>query len=162
MYKNTKGKVISARCATEIAGKLRQAGKKVVVTNGSFDILHAGHVEYLERSRRLGDVLFVALNSDSSLRRNKGRQRPIIPQRQRALLLAALACVDHVVIFSGDKPDGFLLKLAPDYYTKGGSFLRGRLAETERLLAAVRCKTVVFPLRKGLSTSEIIKKCAGE
>jgi len=159
MFKRTGDKVVSLRRAVADAAKLRRTGKKLVVTNGSFDILHAGHVDYLERSRRLGDALFVALNSDSSLRRNKGAGRPVINEKNRARMLAALSCVDRVIIFSADTADDLLVKLSPNRYTKGGSFIAARLAESKRRLSALGCRTSVLPLRKGLSTSSIIKKC---
>jgi rfaE bifunctional protein nucleotidyltransferase chain/domain len=159
MFKGTRDKVVSLRRAVTDAAKLRRLGKKLVVTNGSFDILHAGHVDYLERSRRLGDALFVALNSDTSLRRNKGAGRPVISEKNRARMLAALSCVDRVIIFSADTADDLLVKLSPDRYTKGGSFIAERLAESKRRLGVLGCRTVVLPLRKGLSTSSIIKKC---
>ena len=147
------------RRALTIAARLRRRGVKLVASNGSFDILHAGHVDYLEKSRRLGGALFIAVNSDASVRGNKGRLRPIVSQRERALMLAALACVDYVVIFRGERPDGFLADLKPDYYTKGGSFVKGRFDATRKLLAGLGCKTVVFPLRRGLSSSAIIDRC---
>ena len=159
VFKGTSRKIVSRRRAVEIAAGLRRAKKKVVVTNGAFDILHAGHVDYLERSRRLGDVLFVALNSDASIRGNKGKNRPIISQRERARLLAALACVDYVIIFNGTYPDDLLVDLHPHYYTKGGSFIKGRLAQTKRMLASSGCRTRVFPLKGGVSSSVVIERC---
>lgn len=159
MFKSTKDKIVSVRRAIGIAARLRRQERRIVATNGSFDILHAGHVDCLERARRLGSCLFVAINSDASVRRNKGPRRPVVAQRERALMLAALACVDYVVVFGGERPDDLLEKLRPHFYAKGGSFAKGRLGATRKLLAAIGCKTVVFPLKRGLSSSAIIDRC---
>ena len=102
--------------------RLKRAGKKVVFTNGSFDILHAGHVTYLEFARRQGDVLIVGLNSDSSVRRYKGDKRPINKQIDRAKVLAALECVDYVVIFGEDEPAKLIGELVPDVLVKGADW----------------------------------------
>lgn len=159
MFNGTSTKIVSQRTAAKAAGRLRRAGKKIVATNGSFDILHAGHVAMLEGSRRLGDALFVYLNNDNSIRSNKGKGRPVVPARERALLLAALACVDFVVVFGGRDPDRLLVELKPHRYTKGGSFIDERLKATRKLLAGGGCKTVLLPMKGKLSTSAIIDKC---
>lgn len=109
----------------ELAGKtaeLRAAGKTIVFTNGCFDILHRGHIQYLRESRKLGDVLIVGLNSDESVRRLKGEGRPMNPEADRAYLLEALDFVDYIVIFNENTPLELINRLKPDYYTKGGDY----------------------------------------
>ncbi|MER7418830.1 D-glycero-beta-D-manno-heptose 1-phosphate adenylyltransferase [Micromonospora peucetia] len=100
----------------------RRAGRAIVFTNGCFDVLHRGHVRYLEQARALGDLLVVAVNSDSSVRRLKGPDRPVNPVEDRIALLAALACVDHVVVFEEDSPAGLIETVRPDVYVKGGDY----------------------------------------
>ena len=100
----------------------RRAGRRVVFTNGCFDLLHAGHVAYLRQARALGDLLVVGLNSDSSVRRLKGPDRPVIPDVDRARVVAALRSVDQVVLFDEDRPDGLIRALRPDVYAKGGDY----------------------------------------
>jgi rfaE bifunctional protein nucleotidyltransferase chain/domain len=102
--------------------RLRAAGKKVVFTNGCFDILHRGHVEYLTKSRRLGDVLVVGLNDDASVRRLKGPTRPVVTQEDRAFVLAGLAAVDYVVIFEEDTPLELIRAVVPDVLVKGADW----------------------------------------
>ena len=113
------------RGSGSLARRLRAArreGKKIVFTNGCFDLLHVGHVRYLQRARRLGDLLVVGLNSDSSVRRLKGPQRPIVPQAERAEVLAALACVDYVTLFREDTPLELIELLLPDVLVKGSDW----------------------------------------
>lgn len=135
----------------------RTAGDRLVFTNGVYDLLHRGHVEYLEEARALGDRLIVGVNSDASVRRLKGPTRPIIPQDGRAELVAALACVDLAVIFDDDTPLALIQAVAPDVLVKGadwaedaivgGDFVRARGGRVERIA-----------LREGLSTSTIVKR----
>ena len=114
--------------------KLRSGGwaaSTVVFTNGVFDILHAGHVDFLREARRLGDVLVVAVNTDVSARRLKGRNRPINSERDRASLVAALDCVDHVVLFDEDEPSDLIRLLRPDVHVKGGDYRGQDLPEAQ-------------------------------
>jgi rfaE bifunctional protein nucleotidyltransferase chain/domain len=109
----------------EARGLVRKAkanGKRVVFTNGVFDVLHVGHVRYLEEARALGDVLLVGMNSDRSARTIKGEQRPVVPQAERAELLQALRCVDGVIVFDEPTADALLEVLQPDVYVKGGDY----------------------------------------
>jgi D-beta-D-heptose 7-phosphate kinase/D-beta-D-heptose 1-phosphate adenosyltransferase len=107
---------------------MRQAGKKLVVTNGCFDILHVGHVTYLQAARNWGDALLVGLNSDASVRRlGKGTARPLVPEGQRARVLAALAAVDCVVLFDEDTPLALILALRPDVLVKGADYEKDRI-----------------------------------
>ena len=107
---------------TKLADAYRRAGRKIVVTNGCFDLLHVGHAAYLEQASQMGDVLVVAVNSDRSVRAIKGPQRPILGENDRAAMLAALECVDHVLIFDDETPHGLLRRLRPDVLVKGGTY----------------------------------------
>src|SRR5690606_17498322 len=112
-----------------LAADLRRAGKKLVFTNGCFDILHRGHVAYLSRAKALGDVLIVGLNSDASVRRLKGPRRPINRAADRAQVLAALSCVDHIVEFAEDTPARLIERVRPDIFVKGGDYTLDTLPE---------------------------------
>ena len=111
-------------------GEQRNAGKRIVLTNGCFDVLHRGHTEFLNQAKRLGDVLVVALNSDDSVRRLKGDGRPINPVADRAGVIAALSCVDYVTTFDTDTPIPLIERIRPDIYAKGGDYLADEMAET--------------------------------
>jgi rfaE bifunctional protein nucleotidyltransferase chain/domain len=108
----------------------RAAGRRIVLTNGCFDVLHRGHVTYLNQAKALGDVLIVAVNSDAGVTRLKGPGRPVNPAADRVALLAALSCVDHVTVFDGDTASAVLDALRPEVYAKGGDYLPEMLAET--------------------------------
>jgi len=116
------GEVVSQSDALSRREQYRDEGKKVVFTNGTFDILHRGHVEYLNKAREAGDVLFVGLNSDSSVRSIKGNGRPIMTENDRAYLLANLICVDYVIIFPEDTPLKLIQTLLPDVLVKGADW----------------------------------------
>ncbi len=139
-----------------ISEDLKHQGKTLVTTNGSFDILHYAHVNLLNKAKREGDILIVLLNSDTSIKKFKGESRPIIPQKERALMLAALECVDHIVIFDEDKPLSLLEKIKPHKHIKGGSFIPERIAEEKSLLAKWNGKFMTFELEEGFSTTNII------
>ena len=115
-------KVLARRAASAAVRAAQHRGERVVFTNGCFDLLHVGHVRSLEQARNLGDRLLVAVNRDASVRRIKGPSRPIVPERQRAELLAALACVDWVVLFGQTTPLSLIRALRPDVLAKGGDW----------------------------------------
>jgi D-beta-D-heptose 7-phosphate kinase/D-beta-D-heptose 1-phosphate adenosyltransferase len=115
-------KLLSRAGARAAVGAARRRGERVVFTNGCFDLLHVGHVRSLEQAARLGDRLLVAVNTDASVRRLKGPERPIVPARQRAEILAALECVDWVVLFSESTPLSLIRALRPDVLAKGGDW----------------------------------------
>ncbi|RKY02827.1 D-glycero-beta-D-manno-heptose 1-phosphate adenylyltransferase, partial [Candidatus Poribacteria bacterium] len=115
----------------EIVERERRAGKRIVTTNGCFDLLHVGHVRYLYEAKRLGDVLIVAINSDESVRRIKGPLRPIIPQEERAEMVAALEPVDYVTIFDEDTPIPLIKAIRPDFHVKGGDYKLDEMIERE-------------------------------
>ena len=108
--------------AVALAERHRAAGRRIVLANGCFDLLHVGHVRYLEEARRLGDVLFVGINSDAAVARLKGAGRPLMPADERAEMLAALRAVDHVFVFDDDTADGILRALRPDVHAKGTDY----------------------------------------
>lgn len=142
----------------------REQGRRVVLTNGVFDIVHAGHVAYLSAAREEGDLLVVALNSDASTRALKGPLRPIVPQADRAALLAALRPVDYVTIFDEGTAEAVAAALRPDVYVKGGDYAGpdgapdlGRLPEG-RAVAAYGGRVALLPFAEGRSTSAIIAR----
>jgi rfaE bifunctional protein nucleotidyltransferase chain/domain len=139
---------------------LRHEGKTIVFTNGVFDILHPGHVRYLRDARREGDALIVGVNSDRSVKAIKGPARPINPERERAEVLAALGCVDGVVIFDEDDPQQIIDRLLPDVLAKGADWAADRIVGRDRVEERGG-RVVRIPLLAGYSTSAIIKKIQG-
>ena len=119
------GKLISLSQAQRVRQRLRKQGKTAVFTNGVFDLLHVGHIRYLDSARRLGDCLFVGLNSDASARRLKGADRPYVPEAERAQILCALRSVDYVILFSEPTAELVVAALRPDVYAKGGDYAVG-------------------------------------
>src|SRR6266700_1031335 len=145
---------LSDRCE-----KLRDAGKKLVATNGCFDLLHVGHVRYLQAARGLGDVLAVGLNGDRSVLELKGVGRPINNERDRAEVLAALECVDLVTIFQQMRATQFISASVPAIYVKGGDYTSDTLNEEERaVLKKIGSEIRILPLAKGYSTSILIDR----
>ena len=142
----------------EISDNLRNQSKTIITTNGSFDILHYAHINLLEKAKQEGDILIVLLNSNSSIKRNKGENRPIIPQHERANMLSALSCIDYIVIFDEDKPLSLLEIIKPDKHVKGGSFIPERIREEQELLAQWGGEFKNFELEEGFSTTNIIDK----
>jgi rfaE bifunctional protein nucleotidyltransferase chain/domain len=136
---------------------LREDGKTIVFTNGVFDLLHPGHVRYLQRARELGDALFVGLNGDASVKRNKGPQRPINPQSERAELLAALDCVDGVVVFDQDTPAEIIRALQPDVLVKGADWGEDRIVGRDTVEARGG-RVVRITVEEGHSTSALVNK----
>ena len=137
-----------------LADKLARRGKKkAVFTNGCFDLLHAGHVRLLKKAKSLGDILVVAVNSDRSVRKLKGRGRPLVDQKSRAELLASLSCVDFVTVFDEDTPLETIRILKPDVLIKGGDYELSQIVGRDSVRKVVR-----FPLVKGVSTTNLIKK----
>jgi rfaE bifunctional protein nucleotidyltransferase chain/domain len=138
---------------------LRRAGKKLVVTNGCFDLLHLGHVTYLENARNHGDVLLIGVNSDESVRELKGPNRPINNEKDRALVLAALQSVDAVLIFPEKAATNFLSLAQPDIYIKGGDYTLETLNQEERRnVEQAGGKIVIIPFVPGKSTTGILEK----
>ena len=138
-------------------GPGKRNGRRVVFTNGCFDLLHPGHIDSLEKARALGDVLVVGLNSDASVRQLKGAGRPVLPERERAEILAALECVDGVVIFDALTPREVIARLLPDVLVKGGDWASDQIVGREEVEAAGG-RVVSIPVVAGYSTTEILRK----
>ena len=151
------GKIIERSALADL--RKTQPGRKIVFTNGCFDILHVGHADYLRRAAALGDILVVGLNSDASVRRLKGHDRPVNSQEERAALLAALEFVDHVVIFDEDTPYELIREVRPDILAKGADYRPEEVAGGD-LVEAWGGKLVLIPLIEGKSTTAIIEKLA--
>lgn len=139
--------------------RLRQAGKKVVFTNGCFDLLHPGHVRYLQQARALGDALIVALNSDRSVRELKGDKRPILTEAERSEVMAALACVDFVTVFDEPTPREIISALLPDVLVKGGDWGIDAIVGREEVEAAGG-KVMSLAFVEGCSTTDVIERIA--
>lgn len=131
--------------------------KKIVMTNGCFDIIHSGHIEYLKKSKKSGHVLIVAINSDSSVKLNKGKNRPIIPLKDRVNIISELTCVDYVVTFNSKTPENLYKKIHPNLITKGQDYSKKRIAGLDHVLKN-NGKLKLIPLIKKYSTSKIINK----
>ena len=154
--RNAESKILSLEAMKAERARLKKAGRVLVFTNGSFDLIHAGHVSYLAFARGQGDALVVGLNSDASVKRYKGEQRPVVPQDDRARVLAALECVDYVVIFDEDEPAQLVAELIPDVLVKGedwAHYVSGR-----DVVEKNGGKVVLAPLVKGRSTTDIIRR----
>lgn len=153
---NTIQKIVTLQELEVIVTGLKKEGKKIVTTNGAFDLFHVGHKKVLEESKSFGDVLIVGVNSDASVKQYKSNKRPIIPEDERAEIVAALACVDYVLIFEDLRPIKFLEIVKPDIHTKGGEYDVEKLHETEiiRQNGGVIIKTKSVKL----TTTEIIEK----
>jgi len=136
--------------------KARRQGKKIVTTNGCFDILHVGHLRYLQKAKEQGDILIVAINSDESVRAIKGDKRPLIPEDERAEILAALECVDYVMIFPELAPIQFLHDLRPDIHVKGGDYKLDQVIERETV-ESLGGEMRIIPGAPGKSTSNLIE-----
>jgi D-beta-D-heptose 7-phosphate kinase/D-beta-D-heptose 1-phosphate adenosyltransferase len=137
--------------------RLRAAGKRLVFTNGVFDLLHVGHVRYLSQARALGDALVVAINSDRSVRALKGPERPVFDQDERAEILAALRDVDYVVVFDDISPRAVIKRLLPDVLVKGGDYQLDEIHGREEVEAAGG-KVISLPFVDGASTTSVLEK----
>lgn len=152
-------KIKSATELSAIRDAMDAAGKRLVFTNGCFDILHPGHVRYLQQARGLGDALLVAVNADESVRALKGPSRPVNGEADRAEVLAALGCVDFVTIFSDERATNLLRKIRPQIYAKGGDYTPESLnAEERAALDSVGAEIKILPLVPGKSTTAIVEK----
>lgn len=141
--------------AAALAERFRAAGRRIVLANGVFDLLHVGHIRYLESARSLGDVLFVGLNGDASVTRLKGRGRPIMPATERAELLTALRVVDYVVIFEDDNADALLRALRPDVHAKGTDYTESSVPE-RATAQALGARTAITGDPKSHATRDLI------
>lgn len=146
-------KIVDARALST----LRQSLDRLVFTNGCFDLLHPGHVDYLERAKELGSHLVIGLNSDASVTRLKGPTRPVNPEKSRALVLAALSCVDFVLIFAEDTPRELIRQISPDVLVKGGDWSVETIVGRE-LVESWGGQVLSLPLLAGYSTTSIIER----
>ncbi|HEU5246763.1 MAG TPA: adenylyltransferase/cytidyltransferase family protein [Candidatus Udaeobacter sp.] len=152
-------KIVGLEELSEHSKQLRAAGKKLVATNGCFDLLHLGHVRYLQAARAFGDLLAVGLNGDRSVRQLKGKGRPITVERDRAEILAALECVDLVTVFPEMRATQFIAASHPAIYVKGGDYSSGTLNEEERaLLEKIGAEIRFIPFEAGYSTSRLLEQ----
>ena len=143
--------------AASFAASRREAGERVVFTNGVFDLLHPGHLRYLQQARALGDLLIVGLNSDASVRRNKGAGRPINPEAERAEVLAALACVDAVVLFDEDTPAEIIRAIQPDILVKGADWPADQIVGRDTVEARGG-RVVRVEVEQGYSTTALLDR----
>jgi D-beta-D-heptose 7-phosphate kinase/D-beta-D-heptose 1-phosphate adenosyltransferase len=151
------GKIVSQDELIQVAAREKRAGRRVVFTNGCFDLLHPGHVRCLAEARALGDVLVVAINSDRSVRGNKGPERPLVPEQDRAEVLAALASVDYVTIFDEPTPRELIARVLPGVLVKGADWAPDQVAGREEVEAAGG-RVVSIPLAPGYSTTSILQR----
>ena len=150
------GRLYSREELLQQCAEWKRAGKIVVFTNGCYDLLHPGHIRLLEQARSLGDVLILALNSDDSIRRLKGPSRPLLPERDRVALAAALAAVDAVTLFSEDTPRELIAAVLPDMLVKGADWAHWIAGREE--VEAAGGRVLALPLESGYSTTEIVDK----
>ena len=150
----------SIDAAAGLADDVRARGGKVVFTNGVFDLLHPGHVRYLQDARNLGDVLIVGVNSDRSVRANKGADRPITPETERAEILASLECVDAVAVFDESTPAEIIKRIEPDILVKGADWGADNIVGRDSVEAKGGI-VVRMPLSAGYSTTDLIRKVKG-
>ena len=143
--------------AEALVGRLRKAGKSIAFTNGVYDLIHPGHIRYLRAARALGDALIVGVNSDRSVRASKGPQRPIIPEAERAEVVAALDCVDAAVIFDQDTPHEIISRIQPDVLVKGADWAEDAIVGRD-VVEARGGRVVRMPVEQGFSTTALIAK----
>ncbi|OQA91060.1 MAG: Bifunctional protein HldE [Elusimicrobia bacterium ADurb.Bin231] len=146
-------KIKSIAKIKQIAAGIKDSGKEIVFTNGCFDILHIGHIKILKKAKSLGDVLIVGLNSDSSIKRIKGSERPVVPEKDRAAILSSISFVDYVVVFSSLTPYELIKNIKPDVLVKGSDWKNGKIIGAEFSGRVVR-----IPLVSGRSTTGLIEK----
>ena len=153
-------KIISAARAAAISRKLKSGKKKVVFTNGTFDLLHLGHVSYLQKAKAAGDVLMVGVNSDRSVKSYKHPDRPLNPQNDRMRVLSALSCVDHVILFDKPTPKDLIVRIRPDVLVKGADWKKEQIAGAAEV-ESWGGKVKLIKLVSGRSTTALIQKIRG-
>jgi rfaE bifunctional protein nucleotidyltransferase chain/domain len=151
-----KQKIKERKELLRIIKNLRAKGKRIVFTNGCFDLVHIGHIRYLEEAKALGDVLVVAVNSDSSVRKLKGLQRPILPEEERAEILSSLGCVDYITIFDEPDPLKLITSLQPHVLVKGGDWTKEQIVGKD-VVERLGGEVAILPFVKGASTSALIE-----
>ena len=151
-----KQKIKERKELLRIIKNLKAKGKRIVFTNGCFDLLHIGHIRYLEKARALGDALVVGVNSDSSVRKLKGPKRPVLPVTERAEILSGLGCVDYITIFGERDPLKLITSLHPNVLVKGGDWTKEEIVGSE-VVERSGGEVVIIPFVKGASTSNLIE-----
>jgi len=141
----------------KISRQLKKEGKKIVFTNGCFDILHTGHIRLLKKAKSLGDLLIVGVNTDASVRRLKGKGRPFVKEKDRAEILSSLEMVDYIVLFSQNTPFELIKRVRPDILVKGGDYKTEEVVG-RKIVEREGGSVYIFPLVKGISTTEIAKR----
>lgn len=141
----------------KIASDVKNQGKKIVTTNGVFDILHIGHIRYLQEAKKQGDILVIAINTDASVKENKGDKRPLNNKNDRAEALAALTCVDYVTFFPEKTPESILEKIKPDVHVKGGDYQMDQIIEKD-IVEKNGGKIILIPEVEGYATTNLIEK----
>ena len=157
MSKGSRGAVVSLSDAQRLVAELRRAGKRIVFTNGVFDLLHPGHLRYLKAARAEGDVLIVGVNSDRSVRANKGPARPVTPEAERAEIVAALRPVEAVVVFDDETPADIIRALQPDVLVKGADWPADQIVGRDTVEARGG-RVVLVPVETGYSTTAILER----
>jgi len=156
MIKQVKRKLVPLNKLKDIISNLKKEGKQIVFTNGCFDLLHVGHVKYLQKAKTYGDILVVAINSDTSVKAIKGDKRPLMPQKDRAEILSALSCIDYVVIFEEYDPVRIISELIPDVLIKGGDYQLNEIKGSE-IVTSAGGKVLTIPEVKGKSTTKLVQ-----
>ncbi len=155
----TSRKILSPEHAARWVKNFQKSGKSVVMTNGCFDLVHSGHVSYLDEARQLGDALVIALNSDASIKRLKGSQRPLLPLKERAEVIASLECVDVVTWFTADTPEKLIKKIQPGVLVKGGDWTVDKIVGSDFVQSyGGDVKSLKYRIGSTTSTSKIIAK----
>ena len=150
-------KITTLKKLIPIVQRLKNQNKKIVTTNGVFDILHIGHVKYLEEAKKLGDILIVGVNTDFSVKQIKGNKRPINDEKSRTGVLAGLESVDYVFLFNEKDPRGWLSKIKPDFHVKAGDYSLNQIIE-KNVVEKNKGKVAIAKIENGYSTTGIIKK----
>ena len=156
-----KAKIQNWKTLGEILRKVRDSGEKVIFTNGCFDIIHRGHVEYLAEAADLGEVFVIGINSDTSVKKLKGENRPAVDQESRAMTLASFEFVDYVVLFDEDTPSELMQVLLPNVWVKGGDYTNLKELPEYKVLMEIGGEVVILPFVEGFSTTDIYNKILG-
>lgn len=159
MARSLENKILPLSKLKDVVLRLKSAKKRIVFTNGCFDLIHWGHIKYLQDARKKGDILVVGINSDSSVKRIKGKNRPVINERDRVRLIAALECVDYAVLFREDTPLKLIGLIKPDVLVKGADWNKNNIVGKDIVLNNGGSVTTIKFI-KGYSTSNLIKKIA--
>jgi D-beta-D-heptose 7-phosphate kinase/D-beta-D-heptose 1-phosphate adenosyltransferase len=151
------GKIVARNEIELFSAEIKKSGKKIVFTNGCFDILHRGHIEYLSKAKQLGDVLIIGLNSNASIKKIKGEKRPIVSEEDRALVISSLVCVDYVVLFDEETPHNLIAKILPDVLAKGADWKKENIVGKD-IVEANGGSVATIEFLPNCSTTNIIER----